>query len=236
MTGFEAKINLLADQRAFYRARAPEYDEWWQRRGRYDRGPHDAREWRRQVSQVTRTLDQLEPLGKVLEFAGGTGWWSRYLAERADGLTVVDSSPEALAINRQRVNRGDVTYLAADIFTWRPDRHYDTVFFSFWLSHVPRELFVQFWELVASCLVPTGHAFLIDNRHDPSRTAADPYVIDESDDVQRRRLSNGSEHRVIKVFYEPAELAGLLTGLGWNSNMAGTSRFIYGSAGRCDTN
>jgi demethylmenaquinone methyltransferase/2-methoxy-6-polyprenyl-1,4-benzoquinol methylase len=137
MTGSEAKINLLADQRAFYRARAPEYDEWWQRRGRYDQGPDDAREWHRQVAQITRTLDQLEPLGNVLELAGGTGWWSQYLAERADRLTVVDSSPEALTINRQRVGRSDVTYLVADIFTWRPDRHYDTAFFSFWLSHVP---------------------------------------------------------------------------------------------------
>ena len=30
---------LLAEQRAYYRARAPEYDEWWQRHDRYDRGP-----------------------------------------------------------------------------------------------------------------------------------------------------------------------------------------------------
>jgi demethylmenaquinone methyltransferase/2-methoxy-6-polyprenyl-1,4-benzoquinol methylase len=97
-------------------------------------------------------------------------------------------------------------------------------------------LFAPFWELVASCLALTGRAFLIDNRRDPSRTAADPYVIDEADDVQRRRLSNGSEHRVIKVFYEPAELTDLLAGLGWNSQMAGTSRFIYGSAWRPDTN
>ena len=29
---------LVEEQRAFYRARAPVYDEWWQRRGRYDRG------------------------------------------------------------------------------------------------------------------------------------------------------------------------------------------------------
>jgi hypothetical protein len=106
MTASEAKLDLLADQRAFYRARAPEYDEWWQRRGRYDQGPHDAREWNRQVAQVTRSLDQLEPLGNVLELAGGTGWWSQYLAGRADGVTVVDSSPEALAINRQRVRDG----------------------------------------------------------------------------------------------------------------------------------
>ena len=35
--------SLLADQRAFYRQRAPEYDEWWQHRGRYDRDKDMAR-------------------------------------------------------------------------------------------------------------------------------------------------------------------------------------------------
>lgn len=30
---------LLDEQAAHYRARAPEYDEWWLRTGRYDRGP-----------------------------------------------------------------------------------------------------------------------------------------------------------------------------------------------------
>jgi hypothetical protein len=30
---------FLAGQQEYYRARAPEYDEWWERRGRYDHGP-----------------------------------------------------------------------------------------------------------------------------------------------------------------------------------------------------
>ncbi|MBW0015421.1 class I SAM-dependent methyltransferase [Mycobacterium sp.] len=230
----QAEGDLLADQRAFYRAHASHYDEWWQRRGRYDQGSDDTAQWHRQVAQVTEALEQIGSIGSVLELAGGTGWWSGRLAERANSLTVVDSSPEALNINRERVSRNDITYVVADIFTWRPDRRYDTVFFSFWLSHVPRQRFVPFWSLVASCLVPTGKAFLIDNRRDPSRAAADPYVIDEANDVQRRRLSDGSEHQVIKVFYEPDELADRLHGIGWGSHLAGTSRFIYGSAWHAD--
>jgi len=30
---------LLAEQIAYYRARAPEYDDWWERRDRYYQGP-----------------------------------------------------------------------------------------------------------------------------------------------------------------------------------------------------
>jgi SAM-dependent methyltransferase len=222
--------DLLSDQRAFYRARAPEYDQWWQRRGRYDHGPDDAAEWDRQVQLVVQALDTFGPVGDVLELAGGTGWWTQHLAQTAASLTVLDSSDETLRINRERVGRPDVTYIVTDIFGWRPDQRYDTVFFSFWLSHVPRSLFGTFWALVGSCLRPGGKAFLIDNRRDPTRTVQDPYTVDEADDVQRRRLSDGSEHRVVKVFYEPDELAERLQRLGWVADLAGTSRFIYGSA------
>jgi demethylmenaquinone methyltransferase/2-methoxy-6-polyprenyl-1,4-benzoquinol methylase len=33
-----ADENILAEQLAYYRARASEYDEWFQREGRYDHG------------------------------------------------------------------------------------------------------------------------------------------------------------------------------------------------------
>jgi SAM-dependent methyltransferase len=225
--------DLLAEQRAFYRARAPEYDDWWQRRGRYDDGPDDAAEWNRQVQLVVQALDIFRPVGDILELAGGTGWWSQRLAQTATSLTVVDSSDETLRINRARVGQPpgkSVTYIVADIFDWRPDQRYDTVFFSFWLSHVPRRLVEAFWALVESCLRPGGRAFLIDNRRDPTRVVQDPYIIDEADDVQRRRLDDGSEHRVVKVFYEPDDLAERLRRLGWVADVAGTPRFIYGSA------
>jgi SAM-dependent methyltransferase len=223
-------IDLLADQRSFYRAWAPEYDEWWQRRGRYDDGPEDTAEWDRQIQLVMQAVDTFGPVGDILELAGGTGWWSQHLAQTAKTLTVLDSSSETLRLNRQRVTRPDVTYVVADVFDWRPERRYDTVFFSFWLSHVPRRLFEKFWEFVGSCLLPAGRVFLIDNRRDLTRTTQDPYVIDEADDVQRRRLGDGSEHRVVKVFYEPDELAEQLRRLGWIADLAGTSRLIYGFA------
>lgn len=221
---------LLDEQRAYYRRRAPRYDDWWQRRGRYDAGEAERLEWERQVAEVEASLDEFSPGGDVLELAGGTGWWTERLAATAERLTVLDGSPEALAINRRRVGRDDVEWIETDVFAWRPPRGYDVVFFSFWLSHVPRHRFGGFWQLVAGCLAPGGRVFLIDNRHDPTRTRPDPYVVDSADDVQRRRLDDGSEHRVVKVFYEPAELTELLEALGWRSTLAANRRFVFGSA------
>ena len=110
----------FAEQKSFYRARAPEYDEWWQRRGHYDRGEQGLVEWRHQVGIIDDALDAFGVRGKVLELAGGTGWWTQRLAETAKDLTVVDSSPETLALNRDRVGRPDVRYEVADLFDWVP--------------------------------------------------------------------------------------------------------------------
>ena len=223
---------LLDEQRAFYRARAPEYDEWWQRRGRYDRGSELAKEWDRQVAQIEAALDTFNATGDVLEMAGGTGWWTQRLARTAGRLTVLDASPETLDLNRQRVGRADVDYVVTDLFTWQPQRTYDVVFFSFWLSHVPRSRFLSFWALVRSCLAPEGRVFLIDNRNDtePNPENKDPYVIHYGPDLHLRRLYDGSQYRVVKVMYEPDELQSLLDDQGWTARLEATRWFIFGDA------
>jgi SAM-dependent methyltransferase len=223
---------LLAEQQEYYRARAPEYDEWWQRRGRYDRGPGLAEEWHRQVAQVADALETFGATGDVLEMAGGTGWWTARLARTAGHLTVIDSSPETLDLNRDHVGRSDVDYLVSDLFTWQPQRTYDVVFFSFWLSHVPRSRFSGFWSLVRSCLAPGGRVFLVDNRNDPHPTGEtkDPYVVQCGPDLELRRLHDGSKYQVVEVFYEPKELQSLLGHQGWTARLDATRCFIFGEA------
>jgi demethylmenaquinone methyltransferase/2-methoxy-6-polyprenyl-1,4-benzoquinol methylase len=217
---------LFAEQRAYYRARAPEYDEWWQRRGRFDLGPELAAEWDREVAQVAAALETFGATGAVLELAGGTGWWTARLARTARQLTVVDSSPESLELNSERVRRPDVGYIVADLFTWRPPSTYDVVFFSFWLSHVPRPRFSDFWSLVRSCLAPGGRVFVIDNRE----AVADSYVVRRDTDQELRRVHDGGEFQVVEVFYEPEELQGLLGDEGWRASIDATRWFIYGDA------
>jgi ubiquinone/menaquinone biosynthesis C-methylase UbiE len=226
--------DLLTEQRSYYRARAPEYDEWWQRRDRYDWGEEQLLEWQRQVAVLDDALTAFGATGSVLELAEGTGWWTERLARTADRLTVVDSSPEVLALNRERVGRSDVNYVVADLFDWQADSRYDVVFFSFWLSHVPRRRVGGFWSLLDSCLAPSGRVFLIDNRNDPQpeRAAKDAFVIKYDTDLHLRRVKDGSEYRVVSVMYEPGELQSLIEAEGWTAEIQATRRFIFGSAGR----
>jgi trans-aconitate methyltransferase len=95
----------------------------------------------------------------VLELACGPGVWTGQLLRHAADVTAVDASPEMLAIAAARVGRERVSFIQADLFTWKPDRRYDVVFIGFWLSHVPAERFESFWSLVADChrLVKVPH-------------------------------------------------------------------------------
>src|SRR6266702_5699923 len=148
---------ILQDQIDYYRARAGEYDEWWFRTGRYDRGPEFNAQWQTEVASVEEALDAwlaARHPQNVLELACGTGLFTRRLAPRVPHVTSVDASPEVIAINRSRVTADNVEYVEADLFSWRPAQVYDAVFFSFWLSHVPDERFAAFWKTVADALAP----------------------------------------------------------------------------------
>lgn len=228
--------DVLAEQIEHYRHRAPIYDTWWQRTGRYETGADDKRQWFSEVAQVEADLERFGATGSVLELAGGTGWWTQRLARTARTLTVIDSSSEAIELNRRRVGRVDVRYLEADLFKWVPDKpeSFDVVFFSFWLSHVPRHRFEDFWSFVADCLAHDGRVFLIDNRRSTGERG-DPYVTEYRQDLHVRRLDDGLAHRVVKVCYEPQELTEKLQHLGWDAHMTGTARFLFGHARRTRT-
>jgi demethylmenaquinone methyltransferase/2-methoxy-6-polyprenyl-1,4-benzoquinol methylase len=157
--------DLISEQVDYYRARAPEYDQWWLREGTYDLGPEFNARWAEEVAVVEQLVADFAPRGDVLELAAGTGLWSQKLVQHASTLTCVDASPETLAINRSRTASSDtpVAYVEADLFSWWPTRRYDVVFFSFWLSHVPPARFDWFWSMVDAALAPGGRVLFLDN-------------------------------------------------------------------------
>lgn len=227
--------DVLKDQVEYYRARAGEYDEWWARTGRWDRGAELNALWREEGAAVEEALiawlEARRP-DSALELACGTGLFTRHLAPRVARLTAVDASPEVLAINRARVAR-DVEYVQADLFAWRPARRYDAVFFSFWLSHVPEDRFEKFWNIVAAALAPGGAAYLIDSAFDSSSMAKDHALPNRDTGLVTRKLNDGREFCIVKIFYRPDALEAKLSALGWRARIARTGRyFIYGEAAR----
>ena len=219
---------ILDEQMAYYRARAHEYDEWFLRQGRYDRGPEHRDQWLGEAAQIEVQLRAAVHGAEVLELACGTGLWTQRLAEDNLRVMAVDASSETIAINRQRVGSANVEYQVADIFSWVPPTAFDVVFFSFWLSHVPPARFEEFWALVRAALKPGGQAFFIDSLPEPTSTAKDHGPLDESG-VSRRKLNDGREFNIVKVFYQPSVLERRLADLGWSGWVRSTNKFfLYG--------
>ena len=226
-----ADDTVLTEQLDYYRARALEYDKWWNREGRFDRGPEANTRWFAETTELERVLERFDPRGDVLELACGTGLWTRHLVEYTDTLTAVDAAPEVLAINRARVGDASVRYVEADLFDWSPDQRYDACVFAFWLSHVPADRFAGFWEMVASALKPGGRVLFIDSARTERSTAADHVLPSEVEDTMTRRLDDGREFQIIKRFYDPAGLTRALAELGWDTQVDATPEFfIYGTA------
>jgi SAM-dependent methyltransferase len=220
---------LLDEQLTYYRARAGEYDEWFLRTGRYDRGPAHRAEWFAEVATVEAALREASPRGEALELACGTGLWTRHLVSLAGRVTAVDGSPEVIALNRERLGSDRVDYVVADIFAWHPQRRFDFVLFAFWMSHVPPSRFQAFWTLVRRALGPGGQVFFVDSLAEQGATARDQAPLDDSG-VARRRLNDGREFDIVKVYYEPASLERRLRSLGWAGWIRASGRhFVYGT-------
>jgi demethylmenaquinone methyltransferase/2-methoxy-6-polyprenyl-1,4-benzoquinol methylase len=219
--------SMLQEQVAYYRARAAEYDEWFLRTGRYDRGVEHRAAWQAEVAVVEQALDTHLAGAEVLELACGTGLWTRQLARLNRRVLAVDASPEVIEINRARTHSDHVHYVLADLFSWAPPGgQFDAVFFGFWLSHVPADRFEAFWAMVRTALKPTGRVFWIDSLLEPTSTARDHEPLDQSG-VVRRRLNDGREYRIVKMFYEPADLERQLARLGFTGWVRSSGTFFH---------
>jgi demethylmenaquinone methyltransferase/2-methoxy-6-polyprenyl-1,4-benzoquinol methylase len=221
----------LEAQLRYYRERAPEYDQWFLRQGRYDRGSEENRLWFEEVEELRAALRDAAPGGDVLELACGTGIWTAELLPFARRLTAVDASPEMIELNRGRPGHDAVRFLAADLFTWRPERTHDFLFFGFWLSHVPPDRFEAFWELAESCLAPGGRVFWIDSRRNPASTARDHELSPPGAWTLTRKLNDGREFEIVKVFHEPESLEERLGALGWSFEIRATEHFFLHGLG-----
>ncbi|WP_405613913.1 class I SAM-dependent methyltransferase [Streptomyces sp. NBC_01508] len=206
---------LLAEQLAYYRAGAAEYDRPYTQRA--------------ELRELLTVIDELPISGDVLELACGTGQWTPLLAARADSVTAVDAAAEVLALARTRTAASPgVRFVQADVFAWRPARRYDTVFFAFWLSHVPPARLPDFWDAVAAALAPGGRAVFVDDG--PAVAAEEEVLADQPAPAALRRLGDGSRYRVVKVFHDARTLDDDLTARGWSVRVRSVAGQFVGVA------
>jgi demethylmenaquinone methyltransferase/2-methoxy-6-polyprenyl-1,4-benzoquinol methylase len=216
----------------YYAARAPEYDDWYLRRGRYERGPiHDAA-WNAELDGAGAWLDGLPATGgRIVELAAGTGWWSPLLASKGE-LWIYDAAESTLERARQRLVAHGLRAHIHVRDAWAPPEGdpADLLFAGFWLSHVERDRTDAFLGLARQWLRPGGRLAIIDSRPDPQSGAADHPA--PAGDTAVRRLVDGREFTIVKVHRSPDEIAGALAQAGFDAiEVRTTGRFFVLATG-----
>ena len=215
-----ADRDLIAEQIAYYRARAAEYDAT-------STPPDDP--YAADAERIRDALRAFAPRGRVLEIAAGTGQWTGLLADFADELVVTDASPEMLELNRAKVGERRAVYRVSDAFALEPTHAHDVVFFGFFLSHVPPGRFDAFWAVVDGLLAPGGRIFFVD---ESDHGIWEEDWIDAGAGIVRRPLIDGSVHRAVKVLWRPAQLRDRLAALAWRFEVEWAGPFLWASGSR----
>ena len=126
----------------------------------------------------------------------------------------------------QKLKASNVTYKEADLFQWEPDQQYDLVFFSFWLSHVPGDQLDAFLAKVARATRPGGQLFIVDSRRSQSSTAHDHASYEDDNPRHVRKLNDGREFEIYKIFYEPDGLRVKLAEHGFTAEVQTTENYL----------
>lgn len=179
--------------KAYYDARAPEYDEWYLGLGRFD--GLERPQWDDELHELERMLAGL-PAVRTLDVACGTGFLTQHLTGDVTGL---DQSASMLDVARTRVPAARL--VEADAFPLPfADGSFDRVFTAHFYGHLGE---------------PARTGFLAEAR----RVAPELVVVDaavrpdrERAAMQERILNDGTCWEVYKRYFEPDELAAELGG------------------------
>jgi SAM-dependent methyltransferase len=179
--------------KAYYHARACEYDDWWLYRGLYAKKRPPG--WDEEREQLEGWIAALPPV-RTLDVACGTGFMTRHLRGEVVGL---DQSDSMIAIAQERLPEGTVVQGDALELPF-PDCSFDRVFSSYFYCHLEEDERLRFLaeaRRVAPALVIVG------SRLKPG---------EQAERWDERVLRDGSRWRVFKRVFVPEELARELGG------------------------
>jgi ubiquinone/menaquinone biosynthesis C-methylase UbiE len=179
--------------KAYYEARAREYDDWWVGRGLY--ADRDRPGWEEARKALETWIAELPP-ARTLDVACGTGFMTRHLRGETVGL---DQSESMVEVARAQVPNAE--FAAGDALALPFDAGaFDRIFTSYFYCHLEE---------------PEHVRFLAEARRVANELVVVATVISEGEEPARwdeRVLKDGSRWHVYKRVFVPEELAEELGG------------------------
>ena len=186
-------MRTLGAVKAYYDARAQEYDDWYLGQGLY--ADRERPGWEAELAGLVDAIHAL-PAGRTLDVACGTGFLTRHLQ---GGVVGIDASESMLAIAAERVPHGE--FVVGDALELPfADGEFDRLFTGHFYGHLEDE---------------ERRRFLAEAR----RVANELVVVDSSishspvdEEFQPRVLRDGSRWEVYKRYFTGERLADELGG------------------------
>ena len=179
--------------KAYYEARAPEYDDWWLGTGLFVE--RDRPGWDAERTALIESIHALPP-ARTLDVACGTGFLTRHLPGSVTGL---DASASMLELAAARVP--NAAFVESDALRLPfEDASFERVFTSHFYGHLDE--------------AERGRFVAEARRVAPELVVVDSALRDgvEAEGLQERILNDGTRWQVLKRFFTAASLASELGG------------------------
>jgi ubiquinone/menaquinone biosynthesis C-methylase UbiE len=190
-------------QERYYNQRAPEYEEVYL----LDDVP-----LQRNMASIGEAVNAAMQGRRVLEVACGTGIWTARLARIATQVVAVDAAIETLVqAQSKNLPAAKVELRVADAF--RLDLvpgEFDAGLANFFLSHVSKAKVGEFLDGFHRRIGAGALVVMCDSLDLPWAGGTVVRKPDSGDTYEQRPLKDGSQHEVIKNFYDAASLHQLL--------------------------
>ena len=187
---------------AYYAQRAAEYER-----------VYASPRWQEDLEQVRERVRAVFAGRRVFEVACGTGYWTRYAAERALGVHATDVNDDTLALARAKTYGASVTFERRDAYAPATGRaRFDAGLAALWLSHVDLGRMDEFVRAFHSHLEPGAVVFMFDERlGDDRKRRAPASRTDEADNrYEIRRLESGERFEIVKNAFDRPRLDRLI--------------------------
>ena len=174
--------------KAYYHARALEYDDWWLGRGLY--ADRDRPGWEEELEELAAVLGAMPPR-RTLDVACGTGFLTRHLPGDVVGL---DQSDAMLEVAREQAPH--VTLVHGDALALPfPDGSFERIFTSYFYCHLQEAERVRF---LAEARRLASELVVVASRIHPGELP---------ERWEERRLKDGTRWEVLKRVFTVERLA-----------------------------
>lgn len=222
LTDAGVRDRVGADQIAYYRTRAPWYDDIYSCTGDYDLGPERNDQWRADMSAIDAALAHAPLHGDCVELGAGTGYWTERVVDRVRRLWALDAVDDVLDLARARLGpRGaPVEFEVVDLWRWKPDRTWDSAFACFFIEHVPDEVLPDLLGTLRGALRPGGALFVAEG----AAFRTEPQV--------ETRLIGERHYAVVERRRTKAEFEEAFGTAGFSVVVSGSTRYVWLTATR----